>query len=309
MSLVECIPNISEGRRPEVIRACAAAIAGAGALLLNQSSDVDHNRSVFTFAGREPQVRAALHALVDVAVRAIDMRGHAGVHPRMGAVDVVPFVPLGDTSLAECARIAREVGAELAARHHLPIFLYEAAASAPHRRALEHVRRGQFEGLRAKLREPGWQPDFGPSEPHPSAGATIVGARPALIAFNVNLATDRLDVARAVAAAVRQSSGGLPSVKALGLPLAARGMVQVSMNLTNFRETSIDRAFEAVREAAAGHGVAVAESELIGLVPAEALAAAGAAAVRLPGFRAEMLLEIRLLQQLGAQPSAIPAAD
>lgn len=299
MSLVECIPNVSEGRRPEVIRACAAAVTGAGAMLLDQSSDADHNRSVFTFAGREAEVRAAVHALVDVAVRAIDMRSHTGVHPRMGAVDVVPFVPLGSTSLEDCARIARDVGAELAARHGLPIYLYEAAAQAPHRRALEHVRRGQFEGLAAKLRLAEWMPDFGPAEPHRTAGATIVGARPALIAFNVNLATDRLDVARAVAATMRHSSGGLPFVKALGLPLSARGVVQVSMNLTNFRETSMDRAFRAVRDAAAQHGVAILESEVIGLVPAEALAAAGAAAVHLSAFRADMLLEVRLLQQPG----------
>lgn len=297
MSLVECIPNVSEGRRPEVIRACADAITRAGASLLDQTSDADHNRSVFTFAGREPAVRAAVHGLVDVAVHAIDMRSHDGVHPRMGAVDVVPFVPLGSTTLETCARIARDVGAELASRYGLPIYLYEAAASAPHRRALEDIRRGQFEGLGTKLRQTEWLPDFGPSTPHPSAGATIVGARAPLIAFNVNLATDRLDVAKAVAAAVRSSSGGLPFVKALGLPLAGRGVVQVSMNLTNFRETSIERAFQAVRDAAERHGVAVLESEVIGLVPAEALAAAGASTVHLPHFRADMLLEVRLLQQ------------
>ncbi|MEO8484349.1 MAG: glutamate formimidoyltransferase [Acidobacteriota bacterium] len=301
MPLIECVPNVSEGRRPEVIRACAEAIAATGAALLDQTSDADHNRSVFTFAGQEAAVRAAVHALVDVALRSIDMRTHTGVHPRMGAVDVVPFVPLGETSINECVRIAREVGAELAARHDLPIFLYEAAASAPHRLALEQVRRGGFEGLTAKLQQPAWIPDFGPTIPHPSAGATIVGARPVLIAFNVNLATDRLDVARAVAAAVRQSSGGLPFVKALGLPLAERGIVQVSMNLTNFRETSIAQAFASVRDAAARYGVAVLESEVIGLVPAEALAAAGAASIQLPNFRADRLLEVQLLQQSGVR--------
>jgi len=297
MSLIECVPNVSEGRRPQVIRACADAITAAGATLLDQTSDPDHNRSVFTFAGSEGVVRAAVHALVDVALGTIDLRAHSGVHPRMGAVDVIPFVPLGGTSLDACVRIAREMGAELAERHDLPIFLYEAAASAPHRRGLEHVRRGQFEGLAAKLLGPEWAPDFGPAAPHPSGGATAVGARHPLIAFNVNLATDRLEVAKAVAAAVRESSGGLPCVKALGLPLAARGVVQVSMNLTNFRTTSMERAFVAVRDAAKGFGVEVLESEVIGLVPAEALASAGASAIRLPAFRPDMLLEVRLLSR------------
>src|SRR6187401_1218198 len=195
MSLIECIPNVSEGRRPDVVAACASAIEDAGAMLLDSSSDLDHNRSVFTFAGTPAVVAAAVYALVDVAIRTIDLRTHRGVHPRLGAVDVVPFVPLGDTTLEDCAHVAREVGATVAERFALPVYLYGAAASAPYRRGLEHVRRGQFEGLAHKMQLPEWVPDFGPATPHETAGASVLGARPPLIAFNVNLATDRLDIA------------------------------------------------------------------------------------------------------------------
>jgi glutamate formiminotransferase len=301
--LIECIPNVSEGRRPEVVDAIAAAIRAAGASLLDVSRDAAHHRAVFTFAGEPEVVRRAVLALFAAAIPAIDLRTHAGVHPRMGAVDVVPLVPLAGASLEECAALARSLGAEVAARFDLPVYLYEAAASAIHRRPLEAVRRGQFEGLAEKLREPEWRPDFGPATPHPSAGAAIIGARKPLIAFNVNLATDRLDVAKAVARAVRQSSGGLPCVKALGLPLSDRGIVQVSMNLTDFRTTSMAEAFRAVAAEAAHHGVAVLESELIGLAPAEALAAAGAEALALPRFTPEMLLELQILARRSDEPS------
>jgi glutamate formiminotransferase len=299
--LIECIPNVSEGRRAEVIDAIAAAIRGAGVALLDVSRDAAHHRSVFTFAGEPDAVHRAVLAMFDAAIPAIDLRAHAGVHPRMGAVDVVPLVPLAGASLDECAALARTIGAEVAAKFNLPVYLYEAAASAIHRRPLEQVRRGQFEGLAEKLQRAEWQPDFGPAVPHPTAGAAIVGARQPLIAFNVNLATDRLDVAKAVARAVRYSSGGLPCVKALGLPLADRGIVQVSMNLTDFRTTSMADAFRAVAAEAAHHGVAVLESELIGLVPAEALAAAGAAALALPRFTPEMLLEVQILAKSAGQ--------
>jgi len=267
-------------------------------MLLDSTADLDHNRSVFTFAGTPPVVVAAVYALVDVAVRAIDLRTHHGVHPRLGAVDVIPFVPLGDSTLEDCARVAREVGATVAERYALPVYLYGAAASAPYRRGLEHVRQGQFEGLAEKMRLPEWAPDFGPATPHQTAGASVIGARLPLIAFNVNLATDRVDIAKAIAAEVRHSSGGLPSVKALGLPLPQRGQVQVSMNLMDFRETSLDRAFHAVADGAARRGVHIVESEIVGLVPAEALAAAGASAAQVAGFRPEMLLEVQLLNRL-----------
>jgi glutamate formiminotransferase / 5-formyltetrahydrofolate cyclo-ligase len=295
MALIECIPNISEGRRQDVLEACAAAVRAAGALLLDLSHDPAHNRAVLTFAGAPDRFREAALALYDVAVARIDLRRHDGVHPRLGAVDVVPFVPLAGATMADCVAVARDVAAEVARRHQLPVYLYEAAASAPHRRALEKIRRGQFEGLATKMRLPGWAPDFGPDAPHPTAGATVVGARPPLIAFNINLASDQLDVAKAIASAVRESSGGLPFVKALGFPLADRGIVQVSMNLTNFRETSMARVFDAVSREATARGVAVLESEIVGLVPAEALAAVGAAHLRLPAFSPARLLEVQLL--------------
>jgi glutamate formiminotransferase / 5-formyltetrahydrofolate cyclo-ligase len=295
MALIECVPNVSEGQRPEVVARCADAVRAGGAALLDVHVDAAHNRSVFTFAGRPDRVQTSTLALFDAALAAIDLRQHRGVHPRLGAIDVVPFVPLQGATMAECVALAREVAATVADRHGLPVYLYEEAAREPSRRRLEDIRRGQFEGLAEKLRQPGWAPDFGPAAPHPSAGAAVIGARHPLIAFNVNLATDRLDIAKAIAAAVRERSGGLPAVKALGLPLAERGIVQVSMNLTNFRETSIAEVFDAVAREAARHGVTVLASELVGLVPAEALAAAGAARVHLPDFSARMLIEHHLL--------------
>jgi glutamate formiminotransferase len=212
----------------------------------------------------------------------------------MGAVDVVPFVPVRGVTMEDCVRLARECGAAIAARHDLPVYLYEAAASAPHRRNLADVRRGGFEGFADKIRNPLWAPDFGPLRVHPSAGCTAVGARPFLIAFNVDLATSDVGIARAIARVVRESSGGLPCVKALGLFLADRGRAQVSMNLTDYRTTSIARAFEAVRDAAGGHGVQVAGSEIVGLVPEEALLQAAAHALRLGTVDPSLILEHRL---------------
>jgi glutamate formiminotransferase len=294
MALIECVANVSEGRRREVLSACEAAVVSAGARLLDVHADGAHNRSVFTFAGTPDAIERAAVALFEPALAAIDLRTHTGVHPRIGAVDVVPFVPLDGATMADCVAIARRVGAAVAARYHLPVFLYEDAASTPERTPLEHIRRGQFEGLAEKLTRPEWRPDFGPAVPHPSAGATAVGARRLLVAFNVNLATDRLDVARAVARAVRQSSGGLPFVKALGLSLTDRGIVQVAMNLTNVERTPIDRAFGAVTAEAARHGVHVLESEIIGLVPASALTDEAARAFKVAGWSDQLVLENRL---------------
>jgi glutamate formiminotransferase len=293
--VIESVPNVSEGARLDVVDAIAAAIRStAGAALLDYSADAAHNRSVFTLAGEPGAVAEAVVALFRRALPAIDMRLHRGVHPRLGAVDVVPFIPLEGATLADCVVVAREVGARVAAEFDLPVYLYEDAASRPERRNLEDVRRGQFEGLAAKIARPEWVPDFGPAHGHPSAGATIVGARNALIAFNVNLATDRLDIAARIAAAVRQSSGGLPFVKAMGVRLAGRGIVQVSMNLVNYPVTPIQEAFAAVKAEADGHGVAVIESELIGLIPAAALAGTTPEALMLRDFRSNQVLENRL---------------
>jgi glutamate formiminotransferase len=295
MSLIECVPNVSEGRQPAILDGLAAAIRSvSGVKLLDYSGDPSHNRSVFTMAGDEAALEGAVLALVSRAVQQIDLRTHRGEHPRVGAVDVVPFIPLGDTPMARCVALARRVGQLISERLQIPVYLYEEAASTSARRHLEDIRRGQFEHLAEKMRRPEWTPDFGPSTPHPTAGATVVGARRALIAYNVNLATDRLEVARRVAAAVRERDGGLPCVKALGLSLAGRGIVQVSMNLTNYERTPIHVAFDRVVAEAAKDGVEVLESEIIGLIPAAALAGTSSTYLRLPGFSNDQILEDRL---------------
>lgn len=295
MAIIECIPNLSEGRRQDVIDACAQAIRGAGVHLLDVKSDASHNRTVYTFAGDAPAVRAAVLALFAAAVPAIDLRSHSGEHPRLGAVDVTPFVPIEGVTMAECVALAKSVGEEIGRQFGVPVFLYEEAASTPARRNLEDIRRGEFEGLAAKMQQPDWKPDFGPSAPHVTAGAAVVGARMPLIAYNINLATNRLDVAKKIAAAVRQSSGGLRFVKAMGVELSDKGVVQVSMNLTNFEKTPMFRVFELVKREAARYGVSVLESEIVGLVPAAALTATAAWFLQMEdGFSAEQILENRL---------------
>lgn len=293
--MIEFIPNVSEGRRPEVVDTLFHALTTPpGIRVLNRTSDASHNRSVFTVAGTADALEAGALALLGEAIRRIDLRTHHGVHPRLGAVDVMPFVPLGDATMAECVLLARRVGLESASRFGLPVFLYEEAAAAPGRRRLEDIRRGEFEGLTAKLADPAWVPDFGPARPHPTAGALVVGARRVLVAFNVNLATPRVEIARRIAAKVRERDGGLPAVKALGLPLAERGIVQVSMNLTDYSRTPPATAFAAVQREAQALGVEVLESELIGLIPQAALAGTSAQALRLVGFTDDQILEVRL---------------
>ena len=296
MPIIECIPNVSEGRRPDVLEACAVAIRGAGVHLLDVKPDAAHNRTVYTFVGDRTTVRAAVLALFEVALGAIDLRQHSGGHPRMGAVDVVPFVPIEGATMADCVALAQEVGRDVAARYHVPVFLYEDAATSPGRRDLEDIRRGEFEGLARKLSHADWRPDFGPAAPHPSGGATAIGARMPLIAYNINLATNRLDVAKKVAAAIRHSSGGLRYVKAMGLELADRGIVQVSMNLTNYEKTPIFRVFELVKREAARYGVSILESEVVGLTPAAALTSAAAWYLQLERFDDDQILEHRLRQ-------------
>jgi glutamate formiminotransferase len=279
---IACVPNVSEGRRHRVIEALAASVrAVPGVSLLDHSADVSHNRSVFTFVGDAPALQQAVVALFERAIEEIDLRIHRGRHPRLGAVDVVPFVPLGGVTMAACVDVSRTVAEDVASRFQIPIYLYEESATRPGRRNLEAIRRGEFEGLGRKMADAEWAPDFGPATPHPTAGASVFGARSPLIAFNVNLATDRLDVARSIAAVVRQSGGGLPFVKALGIPLEDRGIVQVSMNLTNYRETSMQRAFDAVKAEAARRGIEVLESEVIGMVPSDALSEADAVILQL----------------------------
>src|SRR3954470_591330 len=238
MQVIECVPNVSEGRRPEVIDPIVTALREIAAVrVLDVSSDASHNRTVISMVGSHTSLRDAVLVLFEHAVAAIDMRSHTGAHPRLGAIDVVPFIPIEGTTMRECVAVARDTAAAVAARFGIPVFLYEEAATTPARRNLADIRRGEFEGLAAKLALPEWKPDFGPSAPHPTAGAAVIGARMPLIAFNVNLATTRLDIAKSIAVKVRESSGGLPAVKALGVPTPSPDIVQVSMNLTNYEQT------------------------------------------------------------------------
>jgi len=295
MALIECIPNVSEGRRADVVDRLADAIRSTpGIRLLDRSSDGSHNRSVFTMAGDKDAVARAVLALFERAVAEIDLRTHRGEHPRMGAVDVVPFVPIAGVTMAECVELAKTVGAQVAERFSVPVYLYEEASTNPLRKNLEDIRRGEFEGLATKMATDGWAPDFGPRAPHPTAGATVIGARMALIAYNINLATDRLDVAKKIAAAIRHSSGGFRYVKAAGFKLEDRGIVQVSMNLTNYEKTPIFRVFETVKREAERYGVAVLESEIVGLVPSAALNAAAEFYLQIAGFAPEQILEHKL---------------
>ena len=296
MPIIECVPNVSEGRRADVVAAIVDAVRRTGVRLLDHSSDASHNRSVLTLAGDAPTLKAAVMALFTAAVGAIDLRRHEGEHPRLGAVDVVPFIPIEGATMADCVALAKDVAHTVAERFAVPVFLYEEASDNPARRNLEDIRRGQFEGLAAKLAEPGWTPDFGPSVPHPSAGASVIGARMPLIAYNINLDTDRLDVAKKIASAIRHSTGGLRYVKAMGVKVEERNLAQVSINLTNFEKTPIFRVFEMVRREAARYGVSILESEIVGLVPSAALVSAAEFYLQLERFTREQILEEKLRQ-------------
>jgi len=293
--LIECIPNVSEGRRADVVAGFADAIRGVtGVRLLDVSSDPSHNRSVLTFVGDASGVEQAVLALFERAVAAIDLRTHKGEHPRLGAVDVVPFVPIEGVTMAECVALAKKVGAAVAERFKVPVYLYEDASANPARRNLEDIRRGEFEGLAAKMASADWTPDYGLPAPHPSAGASVIGARMPLIAYNINLATDRLDVAKKIAAAIRHSSGGFRHVKAMGVMLEERKLAQVSINMTDFKKTPLHRVFETVRSEAERYGVSVVGSEIVGLVPAEALMDAADHFLRLENFSPRQVLERKL---------------
>ena len=295
--MIECIPNISEGRRPDVVAKIVSAVRGtAGVRLLDWSSDASHNRSVLTFVGDPDAVKRGTLALFETAIPLIDLRTHRGEHPRLGAVDVVPFVPIESVTMDECVALAKDVGRSIADRFGVPVFLYEEASSNPSRKNLEDIRRGEFEGLNQKMRSPDWMPDFGPPQPHVSAGASVVGARMPLIAYNINLNTNRLDVAKKIAAAIRHSSGGLRYVKAAGFMLEDRDVAQVSMNLTNYQKTPIFRVFEVVKREAERYGVSILESEIVGLVPSAALVSAAEFYLQLERFGPEQVLENKLKQ-------------
>ena len=279
MALIESVPNVSEGRRLDVVeRMCQDIASVDGVYLLDRTSDASHNRSVLTIAGESEAVSEALERLVARAIREIDMDEHTGEHPRIGAVDVVPFVPLGETTLDECIELARRFGKRIAERFELPVYLYAAAATRSDRVKLADVRRGQYEGLKAEIGNAGREPDFGPARIHPSAGAVAVGARPFLIAYNINLESEDVDLAKRIARRVRESGGGLPRLQANGFEVREpeRGhplRAQVSMNLLDFTETPLWLVWETVRDEAASDGVELAESELIGLAPLASLVA------------------------------------
>jgi glutamate formiminotransferase / formiminotetrahydrofolate cyclodeaminase len=296
LQLVECVPNFSEGRRQEVVEAIAKAVRSvAGVTLLDVESNEDHNRSVITFVGPPGQVREAALAASAKAVELIDLNRHKGEHPRMGAVDVVPFVPLSGVTMEDCVRLAREFGQELGEKLQVPVYLYEEAATRPERRNLADVRAGEFEGLRDEIgKKPERKPDFGPEKIHPTAGATAVGAREILIAYNVNLGTSDLNIAKKIAHELRSKDGGLSYVKALGFDLKERGLVQVSMNLTNYRKSEMFKAFELVKLFADRFGVPVVGSEIVGLTPVDALSDTAEFYLKLENFSRDQVLENKL---------------
>jgi len=295
-TIVECVPNFSEGRDAEKVACIVEAIASVpGAAILGQTSDYDHNRTVVTFAGEpEPVARAAFRG-IERAVELIDMNRHEGVHPHIGAADVVPFVPISGVTLEACARLAEQLGSEVWRRLRVPVYLYEAAAKRPDRVNLANIRRGGFRKLREEVRvNPERRPDFGEAELHPTAGACVIGARKFLIAFNVNLATPDIEAARRIARKIRFSSGGLPSVKALGLFLGSRNQAQVSINLTDFERTSLPVVFAAARAEAERLRVRIADTEIVGLIPRKALDMAAGCDLQLRNFHADLILENRL---------------
>lgn len=291
--LVECVPNFSEGRRPEVLDRLAAVFRGHPELrLLDIESDPDHNRSVFTLVGPPDTMVEAMFEAIKAAAALIDMEQHRGAHPRIGATDVVPFIPLREMEMADCVALARQLGQRVGEELQIPVYLYEAAATRPDRVNLADIRRGEYEGLKAEIAtNPDRRPDFGPARLG-SAGATVIGARTFLIAFNVYLTTADVEIARKIAKTIRGSAGGLRYVKALGL--SVNGKAQVSMNLTDFEKTPIHVAVELIRREAQRYGVAIESSELIGLVPQQALLDAAAWYLQLDNFRPDMVLENRL---------------
>lgn len=295
MPIIECVPNFSEGRRTEVITDIIRAVRDSGPInILDHSSDADHNRTVLTLAGEPAAVQTAVETLVEACIERIDLTRHQGGHPRMGAVDVVPLVPIRDVDMKDCVALARKIGETIASRHDLPVYLYEEAATAEHRRNLAKVRKGEFEGFAEKISEPDWKPDFGPARVHPTAGCVAVGARAFLIAYNINLTTSDLEVAQRIGKAIRHSSGGLRFVKAMGVMLEDRGIAQVSINMTDFQRTPLHRVFEMVRSEAARYGVSICGSEIIGLVPQDALLQTADFYLKLEGFEPNRVFERRL---------------
>ena len=293
--IMECVPNFSEGRDLQKIDKIVAPFRGKqGVKLLDYSNDEDHNRLVVNVVGEQEPLRDAVLEAIGVAVEMIDLNHHQGQHPRMGAVDVVPFIPIRNVTMEEAVALSKEVGKEVAKRYNLPVFLYEKSASAPHRENLAAVRKGEFEGMAEKIKQPEWHPDFGLAERHPTAGTVAIGARMPLVAYNINLNTPSLEIAHDIAKKIRFIGGGLRYCKAMGVELKDRGITQVSINMTDYTRTALYRAFELVRVEARRYGVSIVGSEIIGLVPMEALIDTASYYLGLENFSMEQVLEARM---------------
>ena len=289
--VMECVPNFSEGRDLEKIDKIVAPFrARQGVKLLDYSNDEDHNRLVVTVVGEPEPLRDAVLEAIGIAVRLIDLNKHQGQHPRMGAVDVVPFIPIKNVTMEDAIALSKEVGEEVAKRYDLPVFLYEKSATAPHRENLAAIRKVEFEGMAEKITQPEWQPDFGPARRHPTAGTVAIGARMPLIAYNINLSTSSLEIAHDIAKKIRFIGGGLRYCKAMGVELKDRGITQVSINMTDYTRTALYRAFELVRIEARRYGVSIVGSEIIGLVPVEALVDTAAYYLGLENFTMKQVL-------------------
>jgi len=293
--IIECVPNFSEGRNPENIEKIVEPFRGKkGVKLLDYQTDEDHNRMVVTVVGEPDALKATVIEAVGCAIDVIDMRSHQGQHPRMGATDVVPFIPIKNVSMEEAIEFSKEVAKEVAQKYSLPIFLYETSASRPARQNLAHIRKGQFEAMAEKIKQPQWKPDFGPQKIHLSAGVTAMGARMPLVAYNVNLDSTRIEIADEIARKVRHISGGLRYCKGIGIELKDRGLVQVSMNMTDYTRTALYRAFELIKVEARRYGVNVIGSEIVGLVPMAAMMDTAAYYLGLEDFSMEQVLEARI---------------
>ena len=293
--LVECVPNFSEGRRPEVIAAITGEVTKvAGVTLLNVNSDASHNRTVVTFVGEPQAAKLAAFNACAKAAELIDMEQHQGEHPRIGATDVIPFIPVSDVTMEECVELANELGREIAEKLGIPVYLYEAAAKTPARVKLPDVRKGEYEGLKTTISTPERTPDFGPSRMHPTAGATVVGARQFLIAYNINLSTSDVAIAKKIANSIREVKGGYKYCRAMGVMIEERNMAQVTINMVDYTGTPLHRVFETVKSEAARYGVSVIGSEIVGMVPLQALVDTADFYLRLEGFDRKQVLEENL---------------
>ena len=295
--IIECVPNFSEGRDLQKIDQIVAPFrAKEGVKLLDYSNDEDHNRMVVTLVGEPQALKEAILEAVGVAVKLIDLNHHQGQHPRMGAVDVIPFIPIKNTTMEEAIELSKEVGSKVAELYNIPVFLYEKSASAPYRENLAAIRKGEFEGMAEKIKQPEWKPDFGPAERHATAGTVAIGARMPLVAYNINLNTPSLEIAHGIAKKIRFIGGGLRYCKAMGVELKDRGITQVSINMTDYTKTALYRAFELVRIEARRYGVSIVGSEIIGLVPMEALIDTASYYLGLENFSMKQVLEARMME-------------